>query len=375
MTVCVALCVAAGLVAGLPSKQGIPEAVLGAAQATVELLLAEHKREEQGHWEVSVSPTELSTSSFQLSPKRHCVTKHHQCAALMSSTVLKGAVACRQTMVRQHYNQSPHTVRSHVVWQVFSFDQVARAPNVTSSPVWLCLSLLPRLQVWLAEFTRLMEQRPTSSQLQQQLAKQQQQCEQQALAACKQTAASAAETAAARAVAAAMEGEGFSAQLRVLDMRVETLEEGMQRSGSSTAECHGAVAPVAPAVYAAHCASQGVSAAGVLPASASATSAALGAAMTAQGSAQLAVLMRQVGDVQLKLLGKADTVELEQQLLQLRHALQDAMQGAVARDEFEARLSRKLDVDTFLASVAARQQAARQRKQAKHPQRVDDIEL
>jgi non-homologous end joining protein Ku len=85
--------------------------------------------------------------------------------------------------------------------------------------------------------------------------------------------------------------------------------------------------------------------------------------------------MRQVGDVQLKLLGKADTVELEQQLLQLRHALQDAMQGAVARDEFEDRLSRKLDVDTFLASVAARQQAARQRKQAKHPQRVDDIEL
>jgi hypothetical protein len=44
--------VAAGLVAELPSKQGIREAVLGAAQATVELLLAEHKREEQGRWEV-----------------------------------------------------------------------------------------------------------------------------------------------------------------------------------------------------------------------------------------------------------------------------------------------------------------------------------
>jgi hypothetical protein len=49
---CGALCAAAGLVADLPRKQGIREAVLGAAQATVELLLAEHKREEQGRWEV-----------------------------------------------------------------------------------------------------------------------------------------------------------------------------------------------------------------------------------------------------------------------------------------------------------------------------------
>lgn len=48
----------AGLVADLPSKQGIREAVLGAAQATVELLLAEHKREEQGRWEVRAAVEE-----------------------------------------------------------------------------------------------------------------------------------------------------------------------------------------------------------------------------------------------------------------------------------------------------------------------------
>jgi hypothetical protein len=41
------------------------------------------------------------------------------------------------------------------------------------------------------------------------------------------------------------------------------------------------------------------------------------------------------------------------------------MQGAVVREEFEDRMSRKLDVDTFLASVAARQKAAREREQAK----------
>lgn len=220
--------------------------------------------------------------------------------------------------------------------------------------------------MWLAEFTRLVEQRPTSSQLQQQLAKQQQQCEQQALSACKQAAASAAETAAARAVAAALEGEGFPAQLKVLEMRVETLEEGMQTTAMDGAGAAPAAAarPAAPAVYAAHCASQegsAAAAAGPLPPSASATSAALGAAMAAQGSAQLALLLRQVGEVQLQLLGKADKVELEQQLL----ALQDSVQGAVTRDEFEDRMSRKLDVDTFLASVAARQKAAREREQAR----------
>lgn len=220
-----------------------------------------------------------------------------------------------------------------------------------------------------------MEQRPTSSQLQQQLAKQQQQCEQQALSACKQAAASAAETAAARAVAAALEGEGFPAQLKVLEMRVETLEEGMQTTAMDGAGAAPAAAarPAAPAVYAAHCASQegsAAAAAGPLPPSASATSAALGAAMAAQGSAQLALLLRQVGEVQLQLLGKADKVELEQQLLALRHALQDSVQGAVTRDDFEDRMSRKLDVDTFLASVAARQKAAREREQARERQRA-----
>jgi hypothetical protein len=48
------VCAALGMVADLPSKAGIREAVLGAAQATVELLLAQHKREEQGRWEVRV---------------------------------------------------------------------------------------------------------------------------------------------------------------------------------------------------------------------------------------------------------------------------------------------------------------------------------
>jgi transcription initiation factor TFIID subunit TAF12 len=201
------------------------------------------------------------------------------------------------------------------------------------------------LQVWLAEFTRLMEQRPTSSQLQQQLAKQQQQCEQQALLACKQAAASAAETAAARGVAAALEGEGFSAQLKVLEMRVETLEEGMLKTGTDCATSCGqrdagtaaaataAARPAAPAVYAMPCASQDASAAataGVLLPSSTATSAALGAAITAHGPGQLALLLLQVGDVQLQLLSKADKVEPEQQLLSLRHALQDAMQAALA---------------------------------------------
>lgn len=43
----------AGLVAGLPSKDGIKEAVVGGSQATVELLLEQHKRLEQERWEVS----------------------------------------------------------------------------------------------------------------------------------------------------------------------------------------------------------------------------------------------------------------------------------------------------------------------------------
>ncbi|WIA34695.1 hypothetical protein OEZ86_013008 [Tetradesmus obliquus] len=78
----------------------------------------------------------------------------------------------------------------------------------------------------------------------------------------------------------------------------------------------------------------------------------------------------EVGEVQLQLLGKADKVELEQQLLALRHALQDSVQGAVTRDDFEDRMSRKLDVDTFLATVAARQKAAREREQARERQRA-----
>lgn len=233
------------------------------------------------------------------------------------------------------------------------------------------------VKVWLGEFARLMEQRPTGDQVQQHLAKQQQQCQQD----LKEAAASVAETVAARKVAAALD-EGIAVQLGVLDMRVDTVEAGLQSlapagllvsgasaaaaagqaelwEGGGTASSTAAVLPAASGVYAAHCAAQEAAAVAAAAGTAGTTAAAaneraaFGGLGPAYAAGQLAFLLRQVGDVQLQLLGKADKVEVEQHLLGMRQALLDV----VGREEFDEKLDKKLDLEVFLASVAARQKA------------------
>jgi len=69
----------------------------------------------------------------------------------------------------------------------------------------------------------------------------------------------------------------------------------------------------------------------------------------------MAVLLRQMDYVQLQLQAKADDEVVEKRLLVLQQQLEELV---VPREELQKMLMEKLDISTFLASLATRRQKA-----------------
>lgn len=190
------------------------------------------------------------------------------------------------------------------------------------------------LQVWLSEFARALELRPTNLQLEQQLGELQQKLE------------AAQDAVVTKAVAAAMD-DGIVE----LDIRVDTLEEGLQCGVG----CGSIVAGAAADTH---------------------TAAAVSGPGVAAG--QLGVLQQCIGDVRQQLASldsRLATIEgmkqevqqqLRQQVCDRLAGLVDAIQVQdlvkqqvkdgqyVSKPELEIMLQKKLDIEAFLASVAAR---------------------